>query len=495
MLPAGTRLRDYEITGLIDEGGFGIVYLAWDHSLQRKVAIKEYMPASMASRVAGSSAIVVKSERHIDTFKAGLKSFVNEARLLARFDHASLVKVYRFWEENGTAYMVMPFYEGPTLKTALAGLDHVPSEAELRTWLKPVLDAVALLHDGRLWHQNIAPDGIVLTPIGPVLFGFGSAEHAVAALNHAPAAALKPGFAAIEQYGSAAETTRGAWTDLYALAAVVYTAIIGSAPAAAADRLVEDPVQPLSAVAAGLYSKGFLAAIDAALAVEPERRPRDHLQFRSLMGDIDAAEPVALTPPHDLMHEPFAGQKSVEREITIPDRPLMSLGAPAAKASAAVAPTAVSATKPASREPANAAVRASTDDMRPRPALHSPSWMRSGAARRVFGTRTLYALVAGIGALIGVAVLASQFYARQADHASKATAVIAESAHVTAVASPPPLRPASAAPLVAAPAPPEDLTPPGTEAERQTRCTGVLQKASLEPITRADTDFFKRECK
>src|SRR5204863_4045524 len=118
-LPPGTRLRDYEITGLIGEGGFGIVYLAWDHSLQRKVAIKEYMPASMASRIAGSSAIVVKSERHLDTFKAGLKSFMNEARLLARFDHAALVKVYRFWDENGTAHMAMPFYEGPTLKSAL----------------------------------------------------------------------------------------------------------------------------------------------------------------------------------------------------------------------------------------------------------------------------------------------------------------------------------------------------------------------------------------
>ena len=103
MLPLGTHLLDYEITGLIGEGGFGIVYLAWDHSLQRKVAIKEYMPASMASRVAGSSAIVVKSERHLDTFKAGLKSFVNAARLLARFDHAAWVKVYRFWEENGIA--------------------------------------------------------------------------------------------------------------------------------------------------------------------------------------------------------------------------------------------------------------------------------------------------------------------------------------------------------------------------------------------------------
>jgi len=187
-LSLGTRLRDYEITGLIREGAFSIVYLAWDDSLQRTIAIKEYMPASMASRVDGSSAVVVRLDQYVDTFKAGLKSFIGEARLLARFDHASLVKVYRFWEEKGTAYMVMPFYEGPTLQTALAELGHVPGEAELRTWLKPILSAVTLLHEGGLWHQNISPDGIVLTPVGPVLFGFGAAEKAIAALDHMPAA-------------------------------------------------------------------------------------------------------------------------------------------------------------------------------------------------------------------------------------------------------------------------------------------------------------------
>ena len=100
------------------------------------------MPASMASRVAGSSAIVVKSERHLETFRAGLKSFVNEARLLARFDHPSLVKVYRFWEENGTAYMVMPFYEGPTLKARARRARPRADEAELRAWLTPLLDAL-----------------------------------------------------------------------------------------------------------------------------------------------------------------------------------------------------------------------------------------------------------------------------------------------------------------------------------------------------------------
>src|SRR5664279_5358992 len=200
-LPAGTYLRDYEITGLISEDGFAIVYLAWDHSLQRKVAIKEYLPASMAGRGEGTLPIVVRSERRIDVFKAGLKSFVNEARLLARFDHASLVKVYRFWEENGTAYMAMPFYEGPTLKTALADLGHVPSEAELRAWLNPLLDALTVMHAAQCFHRDIAPVNILLTSSGPLLLDFGAARRVIGDMTHALTVVLKPGYAPIEQYG------------------------------------------------------------------------------------------------------------------------------------------------------------------------------------------------------------------------------------------------------------------------------------------------------
>jgi len=230
-LPLGTRLRDYEITGLVGEGGFGIVYLAWDHSLQRRVAIKEYMPASMATRVSGSSAIVVKSERHLDTFRAGLKSFVNEARLLARFDHPSLVKVYRFWEENGTAYMAMPYYEGPTLKTALAALDGAPGEDELRAWLEPLLDALELMHSKQCFHRDIAPDNILLTAGGPLLLDFGAARRVIGDMTHALTVVLKPGYAPIEQYGDVATMAQGAWTDLYALASVVYFAITGRSAA------------------------------------------------------------------------------------------------------------------------------------------------------------------------------------------------------------------------------------------------------------------------
>jgi serine/threonine protein kinase len=129
-LPVGTRLDEFEIIGLVGEGGFGIVYLAHDHALERRVALKEYMPSALVSRV-GRTHVSLKSEHHRGTFETGLRSFVNEARLLARFDHPSLVKVYRFWEAHGTAYMTMPFYEGETLRDHLHRLRKPPAEAWL----------------------------------------------------------------------------------------------------------------------------------------------------------------------------------------------------------------------------------------------------------------------------------------------------------------------------------------------------------------------------
>ena len=101
LLRVGTRAAEFEITRLIGQGGFGIVYEAWDHTLERTVAIKEYMPSSLASRQ-GDGSVAPLSERHQETFDIGMRSFINEARLLARFDHPSLLKVYRFWQERGT---------------------------------------------------------------------------------------------------------------------------------------------------------------------------------------------------------------------------------------------------------------------------------------------------------------------------------------------------------------------------------------------------------
>ena len=137
-LPVGTRLGEFEIIDLVGEGGCGIVYLAQDHSLHRKVALKEYMPALLASRGQDAS-VAVRSERQRETFDIGLRSFVNEARMLAQFDHPALIKVFRFWEANGTAYMVMPFLSGKTLQDVLKTRSEPPGEAWIRGLLLPLM--------------------------------------------------------------------------------------------------------------------------------------------------------------------------------------------------------------------------------------------------------------------------------------------------------------------------------------------------------------------
>ena len=283
-LPAGTRLAEFELTGLVGEGGFGIVYLAYDHSLHRQVAVKEYIPSSLANRTR-QLAVAVISDQHVEPFQAGLSSFINEARLLAQFDHPSLLKVYRFWEANGTAYMAMPFYEGITLRKTLKNLGGPPDEEWLKHLLRPLLDALGVMHAAQCFHRDIAPDNIlILTGGRPVLLDFGAARRVIADMTQAPTVILKPGYAPVEQYGEDSSMRQGPWTDVYALAAVVYSAIVGKAPQASISRYMSDGLRPVSKLAAGRYSEEFLHAIDQALSVRPNDRPQSVDEFRALLG-------------------------------------------------------------------------------------------------------------------------------------------------------------------------------------------------------------------
>ncbi|GAA4333579.1 hypothetical protein GCM10023144_24980 [Pigmentiphaga soli] len=289
-LPPGTQLAEFEILDLVGEGGFGIVYLADDTSLGRRVAVKEYMPSAIAHR-AGGGTVSVKSARHGDTFEAGRRSFINEARLLARFDHPSLLKVYRFWEANGTAYMAMPFYEGATLKETLAATDGPPDEAWLRGLLAPLLNALAIIHGEHCYHRDIAPDNILLLKGSgrPLLLDFGAARRVIGGMTQDLTIILKPGYAPVEQYAEVPAFKQGPWTDLYALAAVVHFAIRGRTPPEAVGRVLKDSYVPLATDTSGRYSQPFLQAIDRALAVSPEQRPQSVQELAADLGiRIDA---------------------------------------------------------------------------------------------------------------------------------------------------------------------------------------------------------------
>ena len=321
-LPVGQALQEFVIEGLVGEGGFGIVYLARDTRLDRVVALKEYMPTNLAQR-GGDRSVSVRSERYRETFVLGLRSFVNEAKLLASFDHPSLVKVYRFWEENGTAYMVMPFYEGPTLRQKLAEFGQPPDEAWLRALLAPLIDALELIHNDHCWHRDIAPDNILLlaplkTQTGPgphlrpLLLDFGAARRVIGDVTHNLTVILKPGYAPLEQYAESAAMRQGPWTDVYALCAVLYCAVTGRAPVPSVSRVISDEMVSAVQAGAGRYSQAFLSAIDAGLAVRPDARPQTMAALRESFHPGRARAPQGV----DLPRGPLAAQASPDRPGT-----------------------------------------------------------------------------------------------------------------------------------------------------------------------------------
>lgn len=326
-LPPGTRLAEFEILALLGVGGFGMVYKAFDHSLHRAVAIKEYMPCAMVGRSEGQS-LWVRSSSDQQTFHAGLASFVDEARLLAQFDHPSLVKVFRFWEANNTAYMVMPLYIGMTLKQARTYMRTPPPELWLRKVLWSVLGALRVLHDGHTLHRDISPDNIFLQFNGPpVLLDLGAARHAINDQDRRHTAVLKVNYAPIEQYAEGdSELRQGPWSDLYSLAAVVHGCLCNDTPLPATLRSIRDRMVPFSRVAKTVkrqfgveYSAPFVAAISQSLALPPQDRPQSidallqtmemtaapqgvqYFDFRADLGDLWTApsEPpdIDLTAP------------------------------------------------------------------------------------------------------------------------------------------------------------------------------------------------------
>ena len=318
-LANNTEVDGYRIDKVIGSGGFGITYLGHDLGLNKSVAIKEYLPRDLAVRVDNQS-VRAASSSDKDDFTWGLQRFLDEARVLARFDHKNIVRVHRFFQANGTAYIVMEYVEGETLSSLLQR-EHTLSYQNLLSILNPLLSGLEIVHKGDVLHRDIKPGNIIVRDSGvPVLIDFGAARQAVGARSRSVTAIVTPGYAPIEQYSTRGR--QGPWTDIYALGAICYRAMTGETPIDAPERVRRDPLVPLSkqSIPEG-YPGSFLGAVNRALSVDEEERPgsigewRDMLEGRGDAGAVSA---------------PTADERAKTESLPRDSRPAASAGQPQA---------------------------------------------------------------------------------------------------------------------------------------------------------------------
>lgn len=260
----------YVIGKVIGEGGFGITYVGWDRDLDKKVAIKEFFLNGSTTRNSTISSEVYSSiGDDADIFEINREKFVNEAKLLASFmEEPGIVTVYRFFRENNTAYIVMEFVEGYTLKTYLSQKGKL-SVDETMGILGPVMNSLSKIHERNLIHRDISPDNIMITATGRgKLIDFGAAREANGG-NKSLSVVLKHGFAPVEQYQS--RGNQGPWTDVYALSATIYRCITGKVPPEAVDRVLDDIHVSVCEIDPTV-SKAVSDVIDKGLAIKVENR-------------------------------------------------------------------------------------------------------------------------------------------------------------------------------------------------------------------------------
>lgn len=291
-LPPGSTVDEYRLIEVLGEGGFGIVYKGEGRYLGDQVAIKEYLPRHLATRTAGTTVAPTSSDSE-EAYSWGLKKFQEEARILwnlAQPDrHPNIVAVRRFFEANGTTYMVMDFEEARPLSDLLKGKRTLPQDL-LEVALHRLLNGLERVHAAGIWHRDIKPANILIRADGsPVLLDFGAARQELNSQTRSIVAAITPPYAAFEQY--AARGNDGPWTDIYAMGVTLFRCITGRLPPDAAERVDEDQMIPLSKQDLPGYTPAFLAAVDRALAVRAKDRPQSVSEWRGYfdgLGDENA---------------------------------------------------------------------------------------------------------------------------------------------------------------------------------------------------------------
>jgi len=287
-LKPGYQLDHFRIEAVLGKGGFGITYLAVDLRLGKRVAVKELLPDSIATRVEGYT-VVPQSSALGDNWQWARQRFLEEARVLAGFSHPAIVGVHHLLEAHGTVYMVMDYVEGESYEARLRRIGREPDEASLMAVMGPILDGLEEVHAKGLLHRDIKPENILINARGqPVLIDFGSARESVGK-TMTMTSIVTHGYSPIEQYQT--KGRMGPWTDIYAMGAVMCRAMTGEKPPVAADRIVEDEFEWLSYRNSPKFSENFKQAVDWALHVRAEERPTSIALWRPQLRASSANSP------------------------------------------------------------------------------------------------------------------------------------------------------------------------------------------------------------
>lgn len=287
-LPVGTIVNGkYHIGRVLGSGGFGITYLALDGQLDRRVALKEFFPSGLVMR--GRDRVAVSSNTAEDEapFKRGLNRFFREGQILAKFDHPNIVRVIEVFEANGTAYLVMEFLDGMTLKSWLSRVGKIETSKALDV-VTFIVDALRAAHAVDVVHRDLKPDNVYITHQGrTLLIDFGGAKQLTAAGDKSMDAMFAHGYAAPEQYSADSDKV-GPWTDVYACGATLFKILTGETVRGALDRFSDDP--PLN------WSKSTAPpsvrrAVTKALALKHSDRFQTIQDFQAALADERVQRP------------------------------------------------------------------------------------------------------------------------------------------------------------------------------------------------------------
>ena len=275
-LPPDTAIGGYRVVRRLSSGGFGVVYLALDMEGQQ-VAVKEYLPSSLATRAPGELLPVVAPEK-LSLYRLGLKSFFEEGRSLAQISHPSVVSVLNFFRENETVYMVMNFLDGATLQDFIITARELKKqkvfrESTIRSLFDEVLRGLRIVHQHKMLHLDIKPANIFITDDNKaVMIDFGAAREVLSKEGNFIRPMYTPGFAAPEMYRR--DASMGPWTDIYAIGACLYASMQGYPPNDAPQRLEKDRLSLALSRLRGVYSDNLIEVVEWCMALDPLSRPQ-----------------------------------------------------------------------------------------------------------------------------------------------------------------------------------------------------------------------------